>query len=88
MEPTAGRVETTAANTDKKEECMMERGINFLNELQKMKEEMDRVWNDLVDNAPGKREEETWQWFDKFPKFEGTGAGKFKIKSNKMMNPT
>ena len=49
--------------------------IDFLDELQKMKEEMDRVWNDLVDSAPGKREEETWQWFDRFTKFEGTGRG-------------
>ncbi len=61
----------------------MEWGTNFLNELQKMKEEMDRVWNDLVDNAPGKTREETWQWFDRFPKFEGTGRGSSKPSQTK-----
>ena len=51
----------------------MEWSIDYLGKLQTMKEEMDRVWNDLVDNAPGKTEEEPWQWFDRLPKFEGTG---------------
>jgi hypothetical protein len=56
----------------------MEWGINFLGELEKMKREMDRTWNDLVENTPEKREEETSERFERLPKFEGKGRRSLK----------
>jgi hypothetical protein len=46
--------------------------IPLLTELQRMKQQMDRTWNDLFfEEKPG--DEEIWQWIDKLPKFEGLG---------------
>ena len=64
----------------------MEWGITFLDELQKMKEEMDRKWNDLFEGSPGKKGEEASQWVEKLPKFEGTGRRSIKSRSNKPIN--
>lgn len=64
---------------------MMEWGITFLDELQKMKVAMDLEWNELSERGLGKNEEETWQGVDKFPKFEGTRRRNSKSCSNKMI---
>jgi hypothetical protein len=61
----------------------MEWGITFLDELEKMKEEMDRKWNDLFKGSPGKKEEEASQWVEKLPKFEGPGRRSSKSRSSK-----
>jgi hypothetical protein len=61
----------------------MEWGITFLDELQKMKEEMDRKWNDLFERSPGKKEEEASQWVEKLPKFEGAGRRSSRLRSSK-----
>jgi hypothetical protein len=61
----------------------MEWGITFLDELQKMKVVMDREWNNLFEKNPGKNEEETWQWVEELPKFEGAGRRSSKSRSNK-----
>ena len=60
----------------------MEWGIAFLDDLKKMKEEMDRVWNDLFEKSSDK-EEVTWQQVEKLPKFEGPGRRSLKSRSNK-----
>ena len=36
-----------------------------------MKEEMDRLWNSLLEQSLGMKEEELWQWYERLPKFEG-----------------
>ncbi len=46
-------------------------GISSLDELQKMKEKMDRAWNELFERNP-RKEEEMERWVEKLPKFEGT----------------
>jgi len=54
----------------------MKRNITFsepLRKLQKMKEEMDRLWKNLFVETPDRREEEIWQWCERLPKFEGVG---------------
>jgi hypothetical protein len=51
----------------------MQQGIPLFDRLQKMKEEMDRVWNSLVEGNPMERELERWQGVEKLPKFEGVG---------------
>jgi len=54
----------------------MERNMTFseeLKKLQKMKEEMDRLWDNLFVETPNRREEEIWQWCERLPKFEGVG---------------
>ena len=51
----------------------MERNMTFseeLKKLQKMKEEMDRLWDNLFVETPNRREEEIWQWCERLPKFE------------------
>ena len=51
----------------------MKRSITLseeLKELQKMKEEMDRLWNSLLEQSPGMKEEKLWQWCERLPKFE------------------
>jgi hypothetical protein len=35
-----------------------------------MKEEMDRLWDNLFVETPNRREEEIWQWCERLPKFE------------------
>lgn len=49
----------------------MDWGIAFLDELQRMKEKMDRTWGELFEENPG-NEPEVSQWIDRLPKFEGT----------------
>ncbi len=49
----------------------MDRGITFLDELQRMKKKMDQTWGELFEENPG-REQEVNQWIEKLPKFEGT----------------
>ena len=61
----------------------MKLGIGHLAELQEMKEKMDRVWNTLFEESPIAKEQEIWQWIEKFQKFEGTGRISFKSRSNK-----
>ena len=54
----------------------MERTIRFseeLKKLQKMKEEMDRLWNSLLEQSLGMKEEELWQRYERLPKFEEVG---------------
>jgi hypothetical protein len=57
--------------------------IGHLAELQEMKEKMDRVWNTLFEESPIAKEHEIWQWIENFPRFEGTGRGSFRSRSNK-----
>ncbi len=52
-----------------------------LKELQKMKDEMDRLWNSLLEESL--REEELWQSCERLPKFEGVGRKGPKSKTNK-----
>jgi hypothetical protein len=61
----------------------MEWGVTSLADLQRMKEKMDRVWESLSKESPIPKEMEMWQWVEKLPKFEGTGRGSFKSRSNK-----
>ena len=63
----------------------MEWGITFLDDLKKMKEEMDRVWDDLFEKSSDE-EEITWQQAEKFPKFEGPGRRSSNSRSNKAIN--
>ncbi len=64
----------------------MKRNVTFseeLKKLQKMKEEMDRLWNNLLVETPNRREEEIWQWCERLPKFEGVGRKGLNPKLNK-----
>ena len=61
----------------------MEWGVKSLAHLQRMREEMDRVWDSLSEHSPIAKEREMWQWVEKLPKFEGTGRKGSKSKSNK-----
>jgi hypothetical protein len=61
----------------------MECGITFLGDLKRMKKEMDRVWNELFENAPEKKQEEACQSFERFPKFEGPARRSPKSRLNK-----
>jgi len=54
-----------------------------LMELQKMKEEMDRLWNSLLEQSLGMKEEELWQWCERLPNFEGVGRKSSKSKLSK-----
>jgi hypothetical protein len=60
----------------------MEWGITFLDDLKKMKEEMDRVWNDLFEKSSDE-EEVAWQRVEKLPKSEGAGRRSSESRSNK-----
>jgi hypothetical protein len=62
----------------------MKWGITSLDELQKMKEKMDRVWNEFFEEIP-KNEEKVWQWVEKLPKFEGTRRSTSRSRTNKMI---
>ncbi len=52
------------------------RQVAFLRAMQKMGEEMDRVWKDFFEKNPDKNEEEVRRWveerFRKLTKFEGS----------------
>jgi hypothetical protein len=56
---------------DRKEERLMKWGISSLDELQKMKEKMDRAWHELFEENHGTQE---WMehWDENLAKFEGT----------------
>ena len=54
-----------------------------LKELQKMKQEMDRLWNSLLEQSLGMKEQELWQWCERLPKFEGVGRTSPKSKLNR-----
>ena len=61
----------------------MERNIAFSEELEKllkMKEEMDRLWNSLLEQSLGMKEEELWQRYERLPKFEGVRRKNLKSK--------
>ena len=51
----------------------MKRQVTSLDQLKKMKEKMDRVWDNLVEENPRGKDQETWPWVDELPKFEGVG---------------
>jgi argininosuccinate lyase len=44
---------------------LLEREVTFLRALQKMGEEMDRVWKDFFEKNPEKKDEDVWQWVEK-----------------------
>ncbi len=50
--------------------------VEFLHVMQKMREEMDRVWKDFFEKNPIEKEEEVRRWveerFRKLTKFEGS----------------
>jgi hypothetical protein len=60
---------------------MMDWGITFLDELQRMKQKMDRTWSELFEQNPGYQREVS-QWIEKLPKFQGTRRTS-KLRSNK-----
>jgi len=60
----------------------MKWGITLLAELQRMRDKMDCVWDRLYEERPIAKEQEIWQWIEKFQKFEGTGRRSFKSLSN------
>jgi hypothetical protein len=60
---------------------MMDWGITFLDELQRMKQKMDRTWSELFEQNHG-YEREVSQWIEKLPKFQGTRRTS-KLRSNK-----
>jgi hypothetical protein len=51
----------------------MKRQVTSLDQLKKMKETMDRVWDNLVEENPRGKDQEAWAWVDELPKFEGVG---------------
>ncbi len=54
----------------------MKRDMVFSGELlklQKMKEEMEILWQKLFFETPNGEEEEIWMWCERLPKFEGVG---------------
>ncbi len=61
----------------------MELGTMSLADLQRMKEEMERVWQSLFEERAIAKEREVWQWVEKLPKFEGTGRRSLNSRSNK-----
>jgi len=60
----------------------MKLGTTLLGELQKMKEKMDLVWNDLFEKNPGKKDED-FQWVEKLPKFGGAGIRTLRSRSSR-----
>jgi len=61
----------------------MELGTMLLADLQRTKEEMDRVLESLSEESAIAKEREVWQWVEKLPKFEGAGRRSLKSRSNK-----
>ena len=53
----------------------MDRGITFLDELQKMKKEMDRMWADLLQGGPRGRDKKTGEKDKKSPRLRKEGKG-------------
>jgi hypothetical protein len=54
----------------------------LLEELQRMKERMDEVWDNLLEKNVPKREELS-DWAEELPKFEGTRRRNLKSRSNR-----
>ncbi len=52
-------------------------------DLLRMKEEMDRVWDSLLEESAVARERKIWEWVEKLPKFEGTARRNLKSRTNK-----
>jgi hypothetical protein len=50
---------------------MMDWGITFLDELQRMKKKMDQTWSELFEGNP-RYEQQVSEWVETLPKFEGT----------------
>ncbi len=61
----------------------MELGTISLADLQRMKEEMDRVWFTLIEESAIPKEGELWRWVERLPKFEGTGRRSLRSRSNR-----
>lgn len=61
----------------------MEWGVMSLADLRRMREEMDRAWDTLIEESAIAHEQEIWQWSEKLQKFEGTGRRNLKSQSNK-----
>jgi hypothetical protein len=57
----------------------LKREIAFLRAMQKMREEMDRVWKDFFEKNPGEKEDVARRWVEerwrKLTKFEGSARG-------------
>ncbi len=57
----------------------LKRQVAFLRAMQKMGEEMDRVWKDFFEKNPDEKEEEVRRWVDerfrKLTKFERSAHG-------------
>jgi hypothetical protein len=51
----------------------MKRRVASLDQLKKMKEKMDRLWDNLVEENPSGKDQEAWMGIDDLPKFEGVG---------------
>lgn len=69
-------MDVSLSEDSKKENISMKPNMTFpekFKKLQKMKEEMDRLWKNLFIESAHLREEEIWQWCERFPKFEGAG---------------
>ena len=60
----------------------MEWGVTLIADLETMREKMDRAWNGLFEESAVAKEREIWQWFERLPKFEGTGRRNLKSRSN------
>ncbi|MGZ3535245.1 MAG: hypothetical protein ACXU99_15630 [Thermodesulfobacteriota bacterium] len=64
----------------------MEQNIIFseeLKKLQKMKEEMDRLWNNLIGQSFEMEGDELWGSCERLPKFEGVGRKSSNPRLNK-----
>ncbi len=64
----------------------MDWGITYLDELQKMKKEMDHAWADVLKEDPG-REKEVGEWIERLPKFEGPGRNCSRSRSKRRIRP-
>jgi hypothetical protein len=62
---------------------MMDWGITFLDELQRMKKRMDQTWGELFEENLGK-EQDISPRVEKLPKFEGTRRTP-KVRSKKVI---
>ncbi len=57
--------------------------VTSLADLQRMKEKMDYLWNNLFEESAMAREWEIGQWVERLPKFEGTGRRCLRSRSNR-----
>ena len=61
----------------------MEWAGTSLADLQRVREKMDRVWDNLFEESAAAKERMMWQWVEKLPKFEGIGRRSLKSRLNK-----